>query len=126
MKKPEKFLSSTTPGRNTPRWWMLRLRHIRSKKGGEVPPLTWRDTTITEEEAQVNLNLCNDSWLRFELASGETETLPLKALGRDDLRDIVLPRQDFYGAGWQFQIGRASCRERGESCAVGCGLKGAG
>lgn len=53
----------------------------------------------------MNLNLCNDSWLRFELASGETETLPLKALGRDDLRDIVLPRQDFYGAGWQFLIG---------------------
>ncbi|TVP61116.1 MAG: type I-E CRISPR-associated protein Cse1/CasA, partial [Halomonadaceae bacterium] len=53
----------------------------------------------------MNLNLCKDSWLKFRLESGEIVTLPLKELGREDLRDIVLPRQDFYGAGWQFLIG---------------------
>lgn len=60
---------------------------------------------MTENERPVSLNLCRDPWLRFRLASGEIEILPLKALGREDLRDIDLPRQDFYGAGWQFLIG---------------------
>ncbi|MBU2885472.1 type I-E CRISPR-associated protein Cse1/CasA [Gilvimarinus agarilyticus] len=53
----------------------------------------------------MNLNLCTDSWLKFRLASGEVVALPLKELGREDLLDVVLPRQDFYGAGWQFLIG---------------------
>lgn len=53
----------------------------------------------------MNLNLCNDPWLPFRLASGETVELSLRELGRDDIRDIVMPRQDFYGAAWQFLIG---------------------
>lgn len=53
----------------------------------------------------MNLNLCTDEWLRFRLASGESALLPLKELGREDLRDLVMPRQDFYGAAWQFLIG---------------------
>ena len=53
----------------------------------------------------MNLNLCTDEWLRFRLASGESMPLPLKELGREDLRDLVMPRQDFYGAAWQFLIG---------------------
>lgn len=53
----------------------------------------------------LNLNLCSDPWFRFRLASGEAADLSLKELGREDLQDIVLPRQDFYGAGWQFLIG---------------------
>jgi len=57
------------------------------------------------EEGRVNLNLCNDPWLTFRLVSGDITTLPLRELAREDLRDIVMPRQDFYGAAWQFLIG---------------------
>ncbi|QIB64629.1 type I-E CRISPR-associated protein Cse1/CasA [Kineobactrum salinum] len=53
----------------------------------------------------MTLNLCKDPWLLFRLTSGDTAMLPLKELGREDLRDIVMPRQDFYGATWQFLIG---------------------
>ncbi len=51
------------------------------------------------------MNLCRDPWLVFRTSQNERVVLPISELGRDNLVDAVLPRQDFYGATWQFLIG---------------------
>lgn len=51
------------------------------------------------------MNLCTEPWLTFKTLSGDQVVLPLKDMAREDLVDIVMPRQDFYGAAWQFLIG---------------------
>lgn len=51
------------------------------------------------------MNLCTEPWLTFKTADDEQVILPLKDIGREDLVDVVMPRQDFYGASWQFLIG---------------------
>jgi CRISPR system Cascade subunit CasA len=51
------------------------------------------------------MNLCTEPWLTFKTVDDEQVELPLKNIGREDLVDIVMPRQDFYGASWQFLIG---------------------
>jgi CRISPR system Cascade subunit CasA len=53
----------------------------------------------------MQLNLCRDPWLKFQLINGSQCCLPLAELGRADIVDVVMPRPDFYGAAWQLLIG---------------------
>nr|WP_314266960.1 type I-E CRISPR-associated protein Cse1/CasA [uncultured Moellerella sp.] len=51
------------------------------------------------------MNLVKDAWLDFQLRDGTEQRLPLSAIVNPDVVDFALPRMDFQGAAYQFNIG---------------------
>lgn len=51
------------------------------------------------------MNLITEKWLTLLDQSGQHHCVSVADIFKDDWADIVMPRQDFYGASWQFLIG---------------------